>query len=102
MDRIKTALNALVGYAGSSENPQKMSLRFMGILTGLISQFSPLLSLVVAHFSVLPAGVTVEQFSASLSGVIEPMILTGACLMWIIGAVRAVMATPTVAGFLKR
>lgn len=101
MQKLKSVLNALVGYAGSSENPEKMSLRLMGIITGIVSQFSPLISLVVAHTTNLcTAGM--NTCTAQFTSVIEPIVLTMACVMWIVGAVRAVLNTPTVAGFLKK
>ena len=101
MQKIKSIFSAVIGFAGSTENPSQTSMRFMGIITGVISQFSPLLSIVIAHFSVLPAGMTPDQFAGNLTGIIEPIILTIACVMWCVGAVRAAINAPVVAGFLR-
>lgn len=101
MKKIKQVLNAIIGYAGSSEAPQKMSMRFMGIITGIISQLSPIIALVVSKMIDLPNGVSATAYVGGLSNMIEPIVLSFACILWIIGAVRAVMATPKVAGFLR-
>ncbi len=101
MQKLKTIFGALVGYAGSSENPNQTSLRFMGIITGVMSQFAPLISLVVVHttnFCTAGVDVCITQFT----GVIQPLVLAVACGMWIVGAIRAMVNTPTVAGFLKK
>jgi formate hydrogenlyase subunit 3/multisubunit Na+/H+ antiporter MnhD subunit len=95
MNKTKAVLRALIGYAGSSENPSKMSLRFMAIITAVVSQFSPLISVVIAYFG----GDTLSM--EGLSQVMEPIVLTVACIMWLIGAIRAVLNTKTVAGILK-
>ena len=101
MQKIKAVLSAIIGYAGSSENPQKMSLRFMGIIMGVISQFSPLISLFVMHFTnFCTAGmdICVAQFT----DIVQPLVLTIACVIYLVGMVRAVMSMPKVAGFLRQ
>lgn len=102
MEKIKTFLNALIGYAGSSENPQKMSMRFMGILMGLISQFSPIIALIVERLTDKPTGVAPEVYIQDLITTIQPIMLSIACVLWVIGAIGAVMRHPKVAGILKR
>lgn len=100
MNRIKQVLQALTGYIRSSDNPQQTSLRFMGIITGIAAQFSPIIALIVSKVVTLPAGVSPDQYVASLTQLIEPVALSIACLMWMVGAVRAVMNTSRVVGFL--
>ena len=95
MNKLKLALRALIGYAGSSESPSKMSLRFMGIITALVSQFAPMISFVVTK--IYGSGID----SVELTRLIEPIVLTVACVMWLVGAVRAVLNTKTVAGILR-
>lgn len=95
MNKIKAIFRALIGYAGSSENPNKMSMRFMGIITAFISQLAPFIALIVSQFDVM---LDVNKFAA----VIEPLTLSVACVIWITGAVRAVLNTPKVAGYLRR
>ena len=95
MNKLKVALRALIGYAGSSESPSKMSLRFMGIITAVVSQFAPIISFVVTR--VYGEGLN----GAELTQLVEPIVLTVACVMWLVGAVRAALNTKTVAGILR-
>lgn len=93
MKKLKAILQAFTGYAGSSENPEKVSARFMGIALGIASQFAPLIS---SFFSV-----NVEQFVTQA----QPIVLLVAALMWAYGAIKAMWlaakANPTVGAFLK-
>lgn len=93
MQKIKAIIQAFTGYAGSSENPEKVSARFMGIALGIASQFAPLIS---SFFSV-----NVEQFVTQA----QPIVLLVAALMWTYGAIKAcwlaAKANPTVGAFLK-
>src|SRR5574337_919808 len=98
MQKAKAVFRALIGYAGSSENPEKMSMRLMGIVMGVVSQFSPLISFGVVHLdpNFCPGGI--DSCVANLSSVIQPIILTVACVVWVVGAVRAAWNAPIVAG----
>lgn len=93
MKKISAIVKAFTGYAGSSESPEKVSMRFMGIAMALVSQFAPL----IANF--LPFGV--EDFVRQA----QPIVLLVACLMWTYGAVKAMWlaakASPTVGAFLR-
>lgn len=88
MNKALKALNAVIGFAGSSENPSKMSLRFIGIITGVVTQFAPFISLILAH------ALGVEGADpAQVQQVLEPWVYvigTGtAIFLWVIGAIRA-------------
>jgi asparagine N-glycosylation enzyme membrane subunit Stt3 len=89
MERTKRILSAIIGYAGSSEAPQKMSLRLMGIITGVLSQFSPIIALVVSKVVTLPAGVTADAFIATLYPLIEIGTLVFAVVLYVVGLIRA-------------
>lgn len=98
MKKLKTMFRALTGYAGSSEHPTKTSMRFMGIITALASQFAPLIAVIASQF--VGGGVIIDV--DRLSNIIEPLTLAVACVIWIVGAIRAVLNTPTVSGYLKK
>ena len=100
MSKITLILKALLGYAGSSENPQAMSLRMMGIITGVIGVGVPYIFPVLITLGVhLPFGVTADTVSANLTPIAQAFVYLGAASMWIIGAIRAVVVqlnTPVV------
>ena len=102
MKKLTLVLRALIGYSGSSEDPSKMSARFMGVILGAVSQFIPLITLVATKFMTIPAGMSVEQYVDGLTAIAQPLTLLVACIIWVVGAIRAVVNTPTVAGFLKK
>lgn len=93
MQKIKVIIQAFTGYAGSSENPEKVSARFMGIALGIASQFAPLIS---SFFSV-----NIEQFVNQA----QPVVLLVAVLMWTYGAIKAcwlaAKASPTLGAYLR-
>ena len=90
---FKKIFQAFTGYAGSSENPEKVSARFMGIVVGLASQFAP----IVSTFFSVDIQIYVNQ--------VEPIVLLVACLMWFYGAVKAcwqaAKASPIVGAYLR-
>lgn len=92
MKKFLRAINAFVGFAGSSENPQKMSMRMMGVFMGVVSQFTPLIAMLIEKFVELPPGMTAETFVSSLTAAIEPVILLIAVVLWLLGAFRAAWA----------
>ena len=89
--KIKVILQALTGYAGSSESPEKVSARFMGIALGVVSQFAPLLASLF--------GYDVQTFASQA----QPLVLLVACVLWIFGAIKAcwlaAKASPTIGAF---
>ncbi len=94
MQKLKAVLQAFTGYAGSSENPEKISARFMGIALGVASQVAPVIT---ALFSV-----DVTHFVNEA----QPVVLLVACVMWTCGAIKAcwsaAKANPTLGAFLSR
>lgn len=93
MNKVKAVLKAFTGYAGSSESPEKVSARFMGIALGVVSQFAPML----ASFFGLDVAEVMHQ--------VQPVVLLGACVLWAYGALKAMWlaakASPTLGAFLK-
>ena len=89
MKKFLTVLNAIVGFAGSSENPQKMSLRLTAVVMGVIAEFSPFLVLLAGTFMNLPDGVTAENIQQTLAPVVQAFIFIIAGILWLIGAFRA-------------
>lgn len=77
MKKLKAIIQAFTGYAGSSENPEKVSARFVGIMMGFVSQFAPIISSV---FSIDAQAFAIQA---------QPLILVFAVLMWSFGAVKA-------------
>lgn len=89
MKKLLKGINAFVGFAGSSENPQKMSMRMMGVFMGVVSQFMPLIAMAVEKFVELPPGMSAEMFVTNFTSSVEPVILLIAVVIWLIGAFRA-------------
>lgn len=90
MNKIQKVIQALTGYAGSSENPEKFSLRMMGIVTTVMSQFSPIISYIVVHSTNLCATQPVDQCLSAYTNMLEPIFMTVGCALWLIGAGKAV------------
>lgn len=95
LNKLKIALDALTGYAGSSESPEKVSLRFMGIALGIVSQFMPIIEL-------LHLPIDVMQFVNAA----QPFVLLVAVVMYIYGAIKAtwiaLKASPTMGRYLVK
>ena len=88
-EKLLAVIQAVTGFAGSSESPEKVSLRLIGLFTAGMSKFIPVVSLFVAYTM---KGVTPEQVQATADGitaVAQPIVLFGACLIWITGAFKA-------------
>lgn len=66
-----------------------MSMRFMGIITAVLSQFSPIIALVVSKVIDLPVGVTPDQFVSTLYPLIEIGTLVVAMVLYVVGLIRA-------------
>ena len=96
MQKIKAIIQAFTGYAGSSESPEAVSTRFMGIAIGLVSQFAPI---IVALFH---PSVDITQFVNAA----QPIVLLVAIVMWLYGAIKAcwlaAKASPVVGRFLVK
>lgn len=90
MQTFKNVLSAIIGYAGSSEDPQKMSLRFYGVAVGVSSQVMPFIILIGARFMSLPEGVTPEQASASVTPLLQLVCYALASVLWSVGLIRAI------------
>ena len=92
--KITAIIQAFTGYAGSSENPEKVSARFMGLALGIVSQIAPLIS------SFFPFDIEVFANQA------QPIVLLTACILWAYGAVKAMWlaakASPTLGAYLQR
>ena len=93
--KLKIVLDALTGYAGSSESPEKVSLRFMGIALGIVSQFMPIID-------ILHLPIDVMQFVNAA----QPFVLLVAVIMYVYGAIKAtwnaLKASPTFGRFLVK
>jgi hypothetical protein len=89
MKKVLSVLNAIIGFAGSSENPQKMSLRLTAVVMGIIAKFSPLLVFVASSAMHLPEGVTAENVQQTLEPVVQAFIFIIAGVLWLVGAFRA-------------
>ncbi len=93
MQKLKVVLQAITGYAGSSESPEKISARFMGVSMGTITMIAPFIA---GFFST-----TVEMVMAQ----IQPLMLVVAIVFYFYGMIRAVWsalkAHPTLGGYLK-
>lgn len=91
MKTVLTILNAVVGFAGSSENPSKMSMRFMGIVMAVVAQVTPILLYVAGLVMDLPEGVTPTMVQDSLGPVVQAVTFVVAGILWLVGATRAAM-----------
>ncbi len=76
-------LQALIGYAGSSEDPSKMSMRFMAILLAVLGKVVALAA---------AAGYVIPFATADLQMFVGSIAFVAAALFWVVGAVRAVIA----------
>ena len=90
---IKIILQALTGYVGSSENPEKISARFVGVVMGTVVFIAPYLA------SFLHMGA--EQIVAQ----VQPIAYLVAIFWYLFGAIKAVWlavkANPTLGAYLK-
>ena len=82
MQTIKKILNAIIGYSGSSENPEVMSLRFSSIIMGVISK-------IVALCAV--AGFVLPYTTADVQLFVSALTLVACSLTWAFGLIRAVV-----------
>lgn len=104
MKRLLDVLQAITGFAGSSESPEKVSLRLMAIFVGVSSQVVPFLTLVVAHTMPNVQPDMVQAVADQLTNIVQPFILLGATLMWLVGAFKAgykAWVQPKVQGWIK-
>lgn len=91
MEKIRIVFQALIGYAGSSENPEKMSLRLMGIVTAAFGTFLPVIFPLLTSVIHLPPGVTIDANNNGLLPLLQSLTYVTASAMWVIGAFRAVI-----------
>jgi len=100
MNKIKVVLQALTGYAGSSESPEKFSMRFTGIIIGVVSQFAPLIAVFVSHYGI--ANVNID----ALTAVVGSLTLSVGCIVWVVGAIKACWKaakdSPQIGGIFRR
>lgn len=90
MNKFLKGINAIIGFAGSSESPEKFSLRLMGIVTAFISQFLPFIFPLLVLVGVrLPDGVDAKVVADSLTPILQVAFLSVGCVMWLVGAARA-------------
>jgi hypothetical protein len=91
--KIKIILQALTGYIGSSESPEKISTRFIGVSMGAITFLAPFVASLL--------GVGVESIVAQ----VQPIGYLIAVVWWLVGAIKAcwlaLKASPTLGAFLK-
>lgn len=90
MNTTKKIINAIIGYAGSSEDVNKMSMRFMGIVTAVIAKFAPSVLLCLGIFIDLPTGTTPEQLVAAWGPIIQALVYMTAATLYLVGMFRAV------------
>ena len=92
MKKVKIVLQSMTGYMGSSENPEKMSLRFMGIMLAVVTQFAPLVMS------------TLGIDAVSIVHQLQPLVFSVASIIWILGLTRAVwtaLKTSPLGAYLK-
>lgn len=93
MTKIKIILQALTGYMGSSESPEKISARFIAVSLGAITFVAPF----VASFLGLGVGEVMAQAQTIAYFV--------AIVWYVFGAVKAcwlaAKANPTLGAYLK-
>lgn len=80
---ILKILRALLGYAGSSEDPSKMSMRFMAVLLAVLGK---MMALAAATGYVIPFA------TADMQALVGGMAFVAAALMWSVGLIRAGVA----------
>lgn len=93
MDKVKIVLQALTGYIGSSQNPEAISTRFVGIALGVVTFVAPYIASVL--------GVGAEYVVAQ----VQPICYFVAVVWWVVGAIKAVWTAlkshPVVGAWLK-
>lgn len=89
---MKKFLNAFIGFAGSSENPQQMSMRFSAIILAVVSK--------AVSFAAL-AGYTFPYTDEQTQTIASSLAFVVAVIFWVYGAIRAVLNTPKVGAFLR-
>ena len=93
MEKFKAIIQALTGYVGSSENPEKISARFVGTSMALITFLAPFLGKFL--------GMGAEQIIAQ----VQPIAYMIAIVWYVYGAIKAMWtaakAHPTLGAYLK-
>ncbi len=93
MNKIKVVLQALTGYMGSSESPEKISARFVAVSLGAVTFVAPF----VASF----LGLGVAEVMAQAQSIAYFV----AIVWYAYGAIKAcwlaLKASPTLGGFLR-
>ena len=84
MQYIKKIADVIIGFSGSSEDPEKMSLRFISIIMGVIGKIFALCA--VAGYT-LPFTLTGVQYYVGIFAVVI------ASLTWLVGLIRALFAS---------
>ena len=64
-------------------------MRFMGLILGALTPFTPMILLIVEKFISLPVGVTAEQWVEVMSSYMQPIVLSIAAFIYIYGAIKA-------------
>lgn len=82
MDILKKILRAILGYAGSSENPQAMSMRLSAIIIAVIGKLVMVASV---------AGYVLPLADAQIQLIVGNFALVGASIAWLFGLVRYVV-----------
>lgn len=81
MNTIKIIFNTIIGYTGSSESPDKMSMRFTAIIIAVIAKVATIAAI---------AGYTIPLTDAQSQGVAASLAFVIAAIMWVYGLIRAV------------
>lgn len=82
MQTVIKIVNAFVGYAGSSQNPEQTSMRFTSILLAVVSKIAMLTAL---------GGYVLPFTDAQTQAGVSAMAFVAAAIWWTVGAIRAVM-----------
>ena len=90
MEIFKRVLQALTGYVGSSESPEKISARFVGASIGVVTFIAPYLA------GLLGIG------AGSIVSSVQPVGFLVAVIWYIYGAIKAMWNAARVAGYIKQ
>ena len=95
MEKVLKLIDIIVGYTGSSDNPQKIATRLVGVYAMILSQFVEPIIRLYFSFQTIPEGVTPEQWAgfvnnavSTLNSLGEPIVLVLGGLWWGWGLIK--------------
>lgn len=87
MQKILKLVDIITGYMGSSDNPQKIATRMMGVYAMILSQFVEPIIRLYFSFQTVPSGVTPEQWAQYVNNAVQGLNSLGEPLVLILGAI---------------